>query len=195
MQDGSPRVPRLGIVVDEAHNLVERARGYGSPRLEARQAHEAEYWYGTVRQRQWIYGSKCNRLASLIEDSWVDPDLEKEGEWETDLRNVLLDLVREAENGASLCAPLGQRRSSEIYLDLLQVCIVMNVFEVCMKHLTVWLLRGRRQLGEAALSGPSVLRETDWTHFLVHAHVGYFRLLSTTRIPWASIPIGPNRRV
>ena len=121
------------VVVDEAHNLVERARGYGSPRLEARLAHEAEYWLAEqFGSGSGIHGSFCNRLASLIEDSWVDPDLEKEGEWETDLQEqVLLDLVREAEElGLHYALLSGQRRSSEDpYLDLLQsLHRFMNVF-------------------------------------------------------------------
>ena len=73
------------VVVDEAHNLVERARGYASPRLDARLAHEAEYWlaeqYGSGTS---IHASFCNRLAHCIEECWVETDLDQEGEWETD---------------------------------------------------------------------------------------------------------------
>lgn len=112
------------VIVDEAHNLVERARSYGSPRLSARLAYEAEYWLADqIGEGSAIHGAFCNRLARAIEDSWVDPDLEKEGEWETDLQErEFLDLMREAEElGIHYALLAGQRRSPEDpYFELLQ---------------------------------------------------------------------------
>lgn len=121
------------VVVDEAHNLVERARSYGSPRLDARLAHEAEYWLAEqIGEGSGIHGAFCNRLARLIEDAWVDPDLEKEGEWETEFQEQeLLDLIREAEElGIHYALLSGQRKTAEDpYLELLQgLQRFMNVF-------------------------------------------------------------------
>ncbi len=112
------------VVVDEAHNLVERARGYGSPKIEAQLAHEAEYWLADHHGAgSGIHASFCNRLAHLIEDSWVDPDLERAGEWETDYQEqVLFDLEREAEELGLHYALLSSTRSApeDPYLELLR---------------------------------------------------------------------------
>ena len=112
------------VVVDEAHNLVERARGYGSPRIDARLAHEAEYWLAEqFGAGSGIHASFCNRLAHAIEEAWVDPDLDREGEWETEFpEGVFQDLAREAEElGIHYALLKGQRSSPEDpYLEVLQ---------------------------------------------------------------------------
>jgi DNA excision repair protein ERCC-2 len=88
------------VIVDEAHNLVERARGYGSPRLNANLAHEAEFWLAdTYGKGSSIHGQFCHDLAVLVEASWVDSDLEKPGEWEVELpEQALLELKERAQS-------------------------------------------------------------------------------------------------
>lgn len=88
------------VIVDEAHNLVERARGYGSPRLDASLAHESEFWLAdTYGKGSSIHGQFCHDLAVLIEDSWVDSDLERAGEWETEFPvEALLELKERAQS-------------------------------------------------------------------------------------------------
>jgi len=112
------------VIVDEAHNLVERARGYGSPRLSASLAHEAEFWLAdTYGKGSSVHGQFCHDLATLIEDAWVDPDLGREGEWETEFQAQAIAELKERSAELGLHYALMRTRipvDEDPYQDLLR---------------------------------------------------------------------------
>jgi DNA excision repair protein ERCC-2 len=112
------------VIVDEAHNLVERARGYGSPRLNAALAYEAEFWLAdTYGRGSSIHGQFCHDLAVLIESCWVDSDLEKPGEWECELPESDLLALKERSHSLGLHYALMRARhpvNEDPYQDLLR---------------------------------------------------------------------------
>ncbi len=57
------------VVVDEAHNLVDRARSYGSPRLLARQASAAGRFLREASERAAPFAEICEDLAHAVEDA------------------------------------------------------------------------------------------------------------------------------
>ncbi len=63
------------LVVDEIHNLIDRGRGYYSPRLEAQTAHQTAQALGALPTSGALVGSLrqlCSRLADLIEATVFD---------------------------------------------------------------------------------------------------------------------------
>ena len=91
------------VVVDEAHNLVERGRGYGSPRLDASAAEEAREWLEELHGEAASGPIElCSDLERLISASAVDPDPEVEGEWETELDLRAFDELNRRAQGLSV---------------------------------------------------------------------------------------------
>ena len=57
------------VIVDEAHNLVDRARSYGSPKLVARQARAACEFLREGSDRLAPFAEICEDLAHAVEDA------------------------------------------------------------------------------------------------------------------------------
>ena len=114
------------VVVDEAHNLVERARGYASPRLDARLAYEAEYWLAdTYGSAATPHARFCKELALWIEGCWVLSDLEQEGEWESSFTEESVQFLASQANELALHYTLLKVRASAVDEDPYQSLLRM----------------------------------------------------------------------